>query len=111
VDNAFEQASSAALNILGTPAAHDKVPWFWSDQYDLKMIIVGICQGHDSVVVRGSPASRSFSACYLRAGELVAVDTVNHPKDQMAARKLVAAHARPDPAKLAQPGIALKDCL
>jgi len=111
VDHAFEQATAAALNMLGIPTRHDKVPWFWSDQYDLKMIIVGICHGHDTVVIRGSPAARSFSACYLRGGELVAVDTVNHPKDQMAARKLIAAHARPDPAKLAQPGIALKDCL
>jgi 3-phenylpropionate/trans-cinnamate dioxygenase ferredoxin reductase subunit len=111
VDNAFEQATSAALNMLGTPTPHDKVPWFWSDQYDLKMIIVGVCTGHDSVVMRGSPASRSFSACYLTQGELVAVDTVNNPKDQMAARKLVAARARPDPARLADPAIALKDCL
>ena len=45
VDNAFEQGTSAALNLLGTPTVHDKVPWFWSDQYDLKMIIVGVCQG------------------------------------------------------------------
>jgi 3-phenylpropionate/trans-cinnamate dioxygenase ferredoxin reductase component len=111
VDNAFEQAASAALNMLGTPTPHDKVPWFWSDQYDLKMIIVGLCQGHDAVVMRGSPAQRSFSACYLYRGELVAIDTVNHPKDQMAARKLVAARARPDPAKLADAAIALKDCL
>jgi 3-phenylpropionate/trans-cinnamate dioxygenase ferredoxin reductase subunit len=111
VDNAFEQATSAALNMLGTPTSHDKVPWFWSDQYDLKMIIVGICQGHDSVVMRGSPAARSFSACYLRGGELVAVDTVNSPKDQMAARKLVAARARPDTTKLADHAIPLKDCL
>ncbi|MBV8741636.1 MAG: FAD-dependent oxidoreductase, partial [Sinobacteraceae bacterium] len=59
VDNAFEQAASAALNLLGIPTAHDKVPWFWSDQFDLKMIIVGLCHGHDSAVVRGSPASRS----------------------------------------------------
>jgi len=111
VDHAFEQATSAALNLMGIPTPHDKVPWFWSDQYDLKMIIVGICHGHDAVVIRGSPAARSFSACYLRGGELVAVDTVNHPKDQMAARKLIAARARPDPAKLARPDIALKDCL
>jgi 3-phenylpropionate/trans-cinnamate dioxygenase ferredoxin reductase subunit len=111
VDHAFEQATSAALNMLGIPTPHDKVPWFWSDQYDLKMIIVGICHGHDAVVMRGSPAARSFSACYLRGGELVAVDTVNHPKDQMAARKLIAARARPDPAKLAQQDIPLKDCL
>jgi 3-phenylpropionate/trans-cinnamate dioxygenase ferredoxin reductase component len=111
VDNAFEQAASAAMNMLGVPTPHDKVPWFWSDQYDLKMIIVGICQGHDALVMRGSPAQRSFSACYLYRGELVAVDTVNSPKDQMAARKLVAARARPDPAKLADTSIALKDCL
>ncbi len=109
VDNAFEQGASAAYNLLGTPTVHDKVPWFWSDQYDLKMIIVGLCQGHDTVILRGSAATRSFSACYLRAGELIAVDTVNSPKDQMAARKLVAARARPNPDKLANPAIALKD--
>jgi 3-phenylpropionate/trans-cinnamate dioxygenase ferredoxin reductase subunit len=111
VDNAFEQGASAALNMLGTPTPHDKVPWFWSDQYDLKMIIVGLCQGHDAAVVRGSPAARSFSVCYLWRGELIAVDTVNQPKDQMAARKLVAARARLDPAKLADGTIPLKDCL
>ena len=111
VDNAFEQGSSAALNLLGIPTPHDKVPWFWSDQYDLKMIIVGLSQGYDEVVLRGAPTSRSFSACYLREGELIAVDSVNAPKDQMAARKLVAARARPDRAKLAEPSVALKDCL
>jgi 3-phenylpropionate/trans-cinnamate dioxygenase ferredoxin reductase component len=110
VDNAFEQGATAALNMLGVPTPHDKVPWFWSDQYDLKLIIVGICQGYDAVVLRGSPAARSFSACYLYRGELVAVDTVNNPKDQMAARKLVAARARPDPARLTDISVALKDC-
>jgi 3-phenylpropionate/trans-cinnamate dioxygenase ferredoxin reductase subunit len=111
VDNAFEQGTSAALNMLGTPTPHDKVPWFWSDQYDLKMIIVGLSQGYDEAITRGSPASRSFSVCYLREGELIAVDTVNVPKDQMAARKLVAARARPERAKLAEPDIPLRDCL
>jgi 3-phenylpropionate/trans-cinnamate dioxygenase ferredoxin reductase subunit len=111
VDNAFEQATTAALNLVGTPTVHDKVPWFWSDQYDLKMIIVGICQGHDTVVTRGTPSSRSFSACYLRNGELIAIDSVNSPKDQMAARKLIAARARPDVDKLANPTIPLKDVI
>jgi 3-phenylpropionate/trans-cinnamate dioxygenase ferredoxin reductase subunit len=111
VDNAFEQASSAALNMLGVPTPHDKVPWFWSDQFDLKMVIVGLSQGYDEALTRGSPASRSFSVCYLRAGELIAVDTVNAPKDQLAARKLVAARTRPDRAKLTEPDIPLKDCL
>jgi 3-phenylpropionate/trans-cinnamate dioxygenase ferredoxin reductase subunit len=111
VDNAFEQAANAAHNLLGTPTVHDKVPWFWSDQYDLKLIIVGLCQGHDTVVTRGSPASRSFSACYLRDGELIAIDSINSPKDQMAARKLIAARARPNLEKLANPAVAMKDAV
>ena len=111
VDNAFEQATTAALNLLGTPTVHDKVPWFWSDQYDLKMIIVGICHGHDTVVTRGNPSSRSFSACYLREGELIAIDSVNSPKDQMAARKLIAARGRPNVDKLADASVPLKDAV
>ncbi|HVO47159.1 MAG TPA: FAD-dependent oxidoreductase [Steroidobacteraceae bacterium] len=109
VDNAFEQAASAAHNLLGIPTVHDKVPWFWSDQFDLKLIIVGLCQGHDAVVLRGSPSSRSFSACYLRGGEMIAIDSINSPKDQMAARKLIAARAHPNPERLADPAISLKD--
>jgi 3-phenylpropionate/trans-cinnamate dioxygenase ferredoxin reductase subunit len=109
VDNAFEQGTTVALNLLGTATPHDKLPWFWSDQFDLKLIIVGIAQGYDSVVLRGTPAARSFSACYLRDGELIAIDSVNAAKDQMAARKLIAAHARPYPDRLADPAIALKD--
>ena len=111
VDNAFEQATSAALNMLGIATIHDKIPWFWSDQFDLKMVIVGLAQGHDELVVRGDPVQRAFSVCYLRAGELIAVETVNHVKDQMAARKLIPARARPDRAKLADPAVALKDCV
>ncbi len=110
VDNAFEQAQSAALNMLGIDTVHDKVPWFWSDQYDLKMIIVGLAQGHDHALLRGDPATRSFSVCYLKDGELIAVDTVNAAKDQLSARKLIPARARPDPRNLADPAIPLKDC-
>ena len=111
VDNAFEQGTTVALNLLGAATPHDKLPWFWSDQFDLKLVIVGVAQGFDSVILRGSVAARSFSACYLRGGELIAIDTVNQPKDQMAARKLIAAHVRPNPDKLGDPAIALKDAL
>lgn len=111
VDNAFEQGNTVALNLTGTPTVHDKVPWFWSDQYHHKLLIVGLSQGHDRVVLRGDPAAHAFSACYLKGGELIAIDTVNNARDQMAARKLIAARMRPDPAKLADPTIALKDCL
>jgi 3-phenylpropionate/trans-cinnamate dioxygenase ferredoxin reductase component len=111
VDNAFEQGTSAALNLLGIATVHDKVPWFWSDQFDLKLVIVGLAQQHDATVLRGVPESRSFSLCYLRAGELIAIDTINRAKDQMAARKLIAARARMEPQRLADPEIPLKDCV
>ena len=111
VDNAFEQGTSAALNLLGTPTPHDKVPWFWSDQYDLKLIIVGVESGLRHGRDARRPGGRSFSACYLRGGELIAIDTVNSPKDQMAARKLIAARVRPDPDKLADHTVPLKDAV
>ncbi len=111
VDNAFEQAKTASANICGKPTPHDKTPWFWSDQYELKLQIVGLSQHYDSVVLRGDPASRSFSCCYLQGGELIALDAVNHAKDFMAARKLIAERARPDPAKLGNDALGLRDTL
>ena len=111
VDNAFEQAKSAAANICSKTVVHDKTPWFWSDQYELKLQIVGLSQGYDKVVLRGDPVSRSFSCCYLRSGELIALDAVNHAKDFMAARKLIAERARPDPARLADDAVALRETI
>jgi 3-phenylpropionate/trans-cinnamate dioxygenase ferredoxin reductase subunit len=109
VDNAFEQGSSAALNMLGIATVHEKVPWFWSDQFDLKMVIVGLATGFDEMILRGDLADRAFSVCYLKTGELIAVETVNHVKDQMAARKLIPARARPNRDRLADPSCALRD--
>jgi 3-phenylpropionate/trans-cinnamate dioxygenase ferredoxin reductase subunit len=111
VDNAFEQAKAAALNMLDKPTVHDRVPWFWSDQFDNKLLIVGLSQGHDQQLTRGDPALRSFTVCYLKGGELLAVEAVNHSKDYMAARKLIAERARPNLDKLADPQIALKEAL
>jgi 3-phenylpropionate/trans-cinnamate dioxygenase ferredoxin reductase subunit len=111
VDNAFEQAKTAALNMLDRPAAHDRVPWFWSDQFDNKLLIVGLSQDYDQQVLRGDPASRSFSVCYLKGRELLAVEAVNHSKDYMAARKLIAERALLDPQKLADPQRALKEAI
>lgn len=111
VDNAFEQANTAAAHLLGASSPHDRIPWFWSDQYEHKLLIVGLAQGHDRMILRGDPATKSFSCCYLKNGELIAIDTVNVAKDQMAARKLIPSRFNPDPAKLARPDIALKDCV
>ena len=109
VDNAFEQSKVAASNLLGKPAVYDRVPWFWSDQYDSKLLIVGISSGHDQQVTRGDPATRSFSVCYLKGGELMAVEAVNHSKDYMAARRLIPERLRPNIDRLADPRIGIKD--
>ena len=109
VDNAFEQAKTAAANLCGREVVHDKVPWFWSDQYELKLQIVGLSQGYDRAMLRGDPATRAFSCCYLAGDELIALDAVNQARDFMQARKLIAERARFDLAKLADPGVALKD--
>jgi 3-phenylpropionate/trans-cinnamate dioxygenase ferredoxin reductase subunit len=111
VDNAFEQAKSAALNMLDRNIAHDRVPWFWSDQFENKLLIIGLSQGHDRTVVRGDPAARSFSVCYLKDGELLALEAVNHSKDYMAARKVISERVRLDPGKVSDPSIALKDAV
>ncbi|MBS0395021.1 MAG: FAD-dependent oxidoreductase [Proteobacteria bacterium] len=109
VDNAFEQAKTAAANLLGGEVVHDRVPWFWSDQYDLKLLIAGLAGEHDRVVLRGRPEDRSFACCYLRGPALVAIDCINSPKDYMAAKKLIAEALPLDPARLADPAVALKD--
>jgi len=111
VDNAFEQAKTAAANICGKATVHNKTPWFWSDQFELKLQIVGLSQHYDKVVLRGDPATRSFSCCYLRDGDLIALDAVNHGKDFMAARKLIAERVRPDPGRLADDSLTLKETI
>ena len=101
VDNAVEQAKTAAMNICGKPARHEHVPWFWSDQYDLKLQIAGLSTGYDETVIRGAPEGGKFALYYLAQGELLAVDAVNSPKDFMTGKKWIAERKRPDPAKLA----------
>jgi len=109
VDNAFEQGKAAALNIVGRPTVHDRVPWFWSDQFDNKLLIAGLSAGFDQQITRGDPATRSFSVCYLKGGELLAVEAINHSKDHMAARRLIADRCRPNIDKLADPQVSLKE--
>ena len=108
VDNAVEQGRVAGASLCGKDARHDHVPWFWSDQYDVKLQIVGLSQGHDETVVRGDPASGHFAIYYLLQGELIAVDAVNSPKDFMSGRRWIAERRHPDPMKLADPGVDLK---
>ena len=111
VPNAVGQAKTAALAICGKAVAYDQVPWFWSDQYDVKLQTVGLCQGHDQVIVRGEPAEHKFAVFYLQKGRLLAVDALNSPAEFMVAKKLVAAKASPDPQQLADVTISIKDLL
>src|SRR3546814_5131985 len=89
VQNANEQAKVAVSDILGQPVEYDAVPWFWSNQYDLRLQNVGLSSGHDTVIVRGEPATRSFSVLSLKGGRLIALDSVNATTDSVKVRALV----------------------
>jgi 3-phenylpropionate/trans-cinnamate dioxygenase ferredoxin reductase subunit len=93
VQNAIHHAKVAAMSLLGAAAPEFEAPWFWSDQYDLKLQIAGLSEGYDEVVIRGDPGTKSFAAYYLAAGVVVAVDAINSPRDFLGAKKLIAAHA------------------
>ena len=109
VQNANDQATAAARAITGAPEPYDAVPWFWSNQYDLKLQTVGLSRGYDATVVRGDPGARSFSVVYLRAGRVIALDCVDAVRDFVGGRPLVVAGASPDPARLADTVTPLKE--
>ena len=109
VHNALEQAKTAASNICGVDKQYAQIPWFWSDQYDLKLQIAGISSGYDKVIVRGDLSARSFACLYLRDGQLIAVDAVNKPKDFVQGKALIINKAVIDARILANPELALSE--
>lgn len=111
VQNANDQAIVAARTIVGQDAAYDAVPWFWSNQYDIKLQTIGLAAGHDLAIVRGDPATRSFSVVYLKGGRVIALDCVNAARDYAQGRKLVAGGARIAPSRLADASLPLKALL
>jgi 3-phenylpropionate/trans-cinnamate dioxygenase ferredoxin reductase subunit len=111
VQNANDMATTAARAICGDPQPYDAVPWFWSNQYDLRLQTVGVSLGHDAVVVRGDPASRSFSVVYLKGGQVIALDCVNKTRDYAQGRKLVEARATIAPEALLDAEVPLKELL
>jgi 3-phenylpropionate/trans-cinnamate dioxygenase ferredoxin reductase subunit len=108
VPNAMEQARAAAATLAGKPRAYHAVPWFWSDQYDLKLQMTGLSHGYDQLILRGSMEHRSFAAFYLREGKLIACDTVNRPQEFFVAKRMVAACKSFDVSALADESIPLK---
>jgi 3-phenylpropionate/trans-cinnamate dioxygenase ferredoxin reductase subunit len=109
VQNANDQAAVVGAVIAGADRRYDAVPWFWSNQFDLKLQTAGISAGHDEAIVRGDPNSRSFSIVYLRKGAVIAIDCVNMVRDYVQGRRLVEAQAIVDPILLANPTMPLKD--
>lgn len=111
VQNAHDMAACAARAIMGDKQAYDALPWFWSNQYDLRLQTAGLSLGHDAEVIRGSVEDRSFSVVYLREGRVVALDCVNRTRDYAQGRKLVEARAQIAPELLADAETNLKDLL
>ncbi|MBA4161867.1 MAG: pyridine nucleotide-disulfide oxidoreductase [Novosphingobium sp.] len=109
VQNANDMANCVAKAITGDPQPYGATPWFWSNQYDLKLQTVGLSTGHDQAVLRGDPATRSFSVLYLRGGKLIACDAVSMVKDYVQARKLVEEGTRIAPEDLADTSRPLKE--
>ncbi|MEH6758671.1 MAG: FAD-dependent oxidoreductase [Parasphingorhabdus sp.] len=109
VQNANDQAKVAALDIMGEDCEYNAIPWFWSNQYDLKLQTVGLSTGHDEYVVRGEPSSRKFSIIYLKDGKVIALDCVNATKDYVQGRKIVEAGLSLDRTQLADTEIPLKE--
>ena len=110
VQNAHDMANTAAKAIMGEGRPYHALPWFWSNQYDLKLQTAGLSIGFDATVLRGDPESRKFTVVYLKEGRPIAFDCVGTMKDYVQARKLLESGCgRIDPAQLADPEVALKD--
>ena len=108
VQNATDQAGVVARALTGAPEPYNAVPWFWSNQYDLRLQTVGLSGGHDAAVLRGSPAARSFSVVYLKGGRVLALDCVNATRDYVQGKALVAVGSAIGPAMLADAAMPLK---
>jgi 3-phenylpropionate/trans-cinnamate dioxygenase ferredoxin reductase subunit len=89
VPNAVAQAKTAAMSICGDNRVYDQLPWFWSDQYDVKLQTAGLMQGHDETLVDGDVAARKFTVSYFREGKLIALDAINSPAEFMKAKKRI----------------------
>ena len=109
VHNAMAQAKAVAGAIAGQPAAYAEVPWFWSDQYDLKLQIAGVSGPDAEFLLRGEPQSRAFSCLHLRDGRLVAIDAVNRGADFLVAKALIRDRTPIDPIRAIDPEVKLAD--
>jgi 3-phenylpropionate/trans-cinnamate dioxygenase ferredoxin reductase subunit len=108
VPNALEQAKQAAAAIAGRPGPAPEVPWFWSDQYDVKLQIAGLAEGADRQVLRGDPAAAAFAVFHLAGDRIVCVEAVNAPAEFMAGRQMIGRGTAVDAARLADSSVTMK---
>lgn len=111
VHNAIEQAKTAAASMLGERKAYAQYPWFWSDQYHVKLQMVGISQGSDTIVTRGDVEQRQFSLFYFKGDKLIAVDSINRPADHMQARRILNNQIKITPVQAGDLSIELKEII
>jgi len=108
VQNAHDMAATVARLLIGKPQPYRAVPWFWSNQFDLRLQTMGLSLGYDATVLRGDPAARAFSLVYLRGGRVIALDCVGAVRDYVQGKALVEQGGIVDPAALADPAVPLK---
>ena len=108
VQNAIDQAKVLADNIMNIDSVYDSVPWFWSDQYDLKLQIAGLSEGYDETILRGDKKTKSFSCLYLKEGKIIAIDAINRPKDFIQSKVLIQEKRRIDREKASNDDFELK---
>ena len=111
VHNAMEQAKTVASSVMNNPMEYNQVPWFWSDQYDHKLQIVGLSGDHDLVTMRGTTNDAKFMLFYTKDEELIAVDAINNPKEFLISRKLVANKVKIKPKVISDPNTNLNDLI
>lgn len=109
VHNAIEQGKLAAAAILGNPRPAEDCPWFWSDQYDLKLQIAGLSEGYDSLTVRGSPDDRKFAVFYFMKGRVIAVDAINSAQEFIVTKKLIMSGAKLAPDSVSDTSVSMKE--
>lgn len=111
VQNAHDQAACVARSVCGDERPYAAFPWFWSNQYDLRLQTAGISAGYDQTIVRGRPDDQEFSVSYFKGGRMIAIDCVNMTRDYVQGRKLIEARLCPDLARLADGATPLKELL
>jgi len=108
VQNAADQARTVAATIAGKRTRYHAVPWFWTDQFDIRLQMAGLSRGYDDAVTRGNPDAQKFSVYYFKESRLIAVDSINRPADHIVARRLLASHAPVTPQQAADESVNLK---